>query len=240
MIKKLILTGLLSILGILTLTSSACMFVEGVDGNGNVQKQTREISRFDAIKISGAFEVFLTQGQGESLVIEADENLLPIIRTEVRGGTLIIKSEENIRNAKEMNVFISFQTLEDLDLSGAVEVESQNALNLDNLKIDGSGACEIMLDLTVKSMICEFSGASELELKGSAGTCVIDVSGAAEVDAYEFEVAEMEIEIGGAGDARVFVTQELEARVMGAGSIRYKGDPKIIFHESGSGSIKKR
>ncbi len=174
------------------------------------------------------------------MVVEADENLLGIIRTEVRGNTLVIESEENIRNAKELNVFINFMTLEKIQLSGAVEVKGQNALKLGDLKIDGSGASEITLDLTADELRCEFSGASEIDLRGSSKVCIVDVSGASEIDAYDFEVSEMDIEVSGAGDANVYVTEDLKARVSGAGTIRYKGNPRVDFHESGAGSIKQR
>ena len=59
MTKKLSLVALSLIFGLITLASTSCMFMDGVDGNGKVEKETRDVSSFDAIKIGGAFEVYL-------------------------------------------------------------------------------------------------------------------------------------------------------------------------------------
>ncbi len=240
MTKKLTVVALSLMFGLVTLASSSCMFMQGVDGNGKVVKETRNVSNFDAIKIGGAFEVYLSQGSSEGLVIEADENLMDLIKTEVRGGTLVIDTKENIRNAKDLNLFITFRDLEKMDLSGAVEVKSDGKLKFDDLTIDGSGASEIELELETDKLICDFSGASEIELTGSANYCSIDNSGASEITAYNFVVKEYLIEISGAGDAKIHCTEILKARISGAASIRYQGNPKVDSRVSGAGSIKQR
>jgi len=240
MTKKLTMVALSLMFGLITMASSACMFMGGVDGNGKVKKETRDIKSFDAIKIGGAFEVYLSQGNNESLVVEADENLLELIRTEVRGGTLVIDTRENIRNSEEMNLYITFQNLDEMDLSGAVEVKSEEMLKFGDLAIEGSGASEITLELETNKLECDFSGASEIELTGKAEYCSIDNSGASELDAYDFIVSEYNIEISGAGEAKIHCTDVLTARISGAASIRYQGDPKVDSRVSGAGSIKQR
>jgi hypothetical protein len=240
MTKKLSMLALSLILGLVTLSSSACMFMKGVDGNGNVKKETRDVSSFDAIKIGGAFDIFLSQGNSEGLVIEADENLLDLIKSEVRNGTLVIDTKKNIRDSKELNLYISFKDLKKMNLSGAVELESEGKLTFDNLKINGSGASEITLELEANKLECDFSGASETELIGSAKYCSVDSSGASELDAYDFVVGEYDIEISGAGDAVNHCSEVLNAHISGAASIHYKGNPKVDSHVSGAGSIKQR
>lgn len=240
MTKKLAMVALSLMLGVVTLASSACMFGRGVDGNGNVKKETRSVSSFDAIKIGGAFEVHLSQGSSEGLVVEADENLLDIIESEVRGGTLVIDTKEDIRDADELNLYITFKDLEKMNLSGAVELKSDGKLKFDDLTIDGSGASEISLELEANRLECDFSGASEIELEGKAKYCSIDNSGASELNAYDFVVGEYNIEISGAGDAKIHCTDVLKASISGAASIRYQGDPKVDSRVSGAGSIKQR
>ncbi len=239
MTKKLTVVALSLMFGLVTLASS-CMFMEGVDGNGKVVKETRNVSNFDAIKIGGAFDVYLSQGSSENLVIEADENLMDLIKTDVRDGTLVIDTRKNIRNSKELNIYITFRDLEKLKLSGAVEVQSDGKLKFEDLSIHGSGASEIELELEADKLICDFSGASEIDLSGSANYCSIDNSGASEVTAYDFVVREYLIEISGAGDAKIHCTDVLKARISGAASIRYQGNPKVDSRVSGAGSIKQR
>jgi hypothetical protein len=226
------------ILGIFTTATCACVFIDGVDGNGKVVKENREVKSFTALKVGGAFDVYLTQGDKEELIVEADENLMNLITTTVRGNTLIINTKKNIRDADELNLYITFKELEKMDFSGAVEVESDGKLTFDRLLIKGSGASEIDLKLTANKLECNFSGASEIDLTGQADYCSMKCSGASELDAEDFVVKEYNIEITGAGEGVINCTDILNASVSGAASIRYYGDPKVDTHISGAGSIK--
>lgn len=223
-----------------SLTTSGCMFVGGVDGNGNVVKETREISSFDALNVGGAFNIILTQGNSESLEIEADENLLPIIKTSVKGKTLYVTTEENIRNSKALNLYISFKVLERLDISGACDIESAHRLSFSTLKIEASGASEIDLDLTAEVLLCDYSGASEIELAGKVGECEFELSGASEIDAYDLVAGKIELKASGASEAKLHATESLKVRASGASSVRYMGNPNVDSNVSGAGSVKKR
>jgi len=57
--------------------------VIGEIGSGNVIRQERKVSSFNGIEVSGVFHVDLTQGTTNSVIVEADDNLMDIIRTEV-------------------------------------------------------------------------------------------------------------------------------------------------------------
>lgn len=240
MIRKFLLVFVSAILAFFSLSSSGCGFIDGVDGNGKVVKETRNVSSFGKLEVGGAFDIFLTQGNVESLVIEADENLIPLIITEVRGGKLIIETKENIRNSKELNLYITFVSLEKMNFSGACEVTSNEMMTFQNLEIHGSGASEIDLKLKATKLIGDFSGASEINLSGNADECEMNLSGASELDAFEFVVKNFIIDLSGAGDANIHVTENLKAEASGAASIRYAGNPRVDSHISGAGSIKSR
>lgn len=212
----------------------------GIDGNGNVVKETRDISSFDAISVGGAFNVILTQGNTESLVVEADENLQQIIKTKVKGKTLHITTEQNIRNSKAQNLYISFKNLEDIDISGACNLEATNALNFSSLSIEASGASEVDLEFTAETLSCDLSGASEIKLSGEVKNCRIESSGASEISAYDLITENMELRASGASEAKLHATETLKVRGSGASSVRYMGNPRIDSDVSGAGSVKKR
>jgi len=228
-------------LGLMLTVSSGCTYAsQGVKGDGNVVKQERSVSPFNSIEVGGAFKVFLTQGDKESLVVEADENLLDIIETEVHGNTLEIKTTKDIRDSKVMNIYVTFSDLKSLDISGACNLKSENKLKLGDLEMECSGASDIMLKLTAGHMSLECSGASQMELYGMAESMDIDVSGASHFDASDFEVKVCNADVSGASHGKVFVTGELSADVSGAGSLKYKGDAVLKDHDvSGAGSLKK-
>ena len=236
-IKKIGLVILMA--GLVAVMPNTSFAKKYVRGNGNVQKETRKVSSFDALDISSAFDVYLTQGNTESLVIEADENLLDVIKTEVRGGVLKIYVDANIRNSKTMKAYISFKMLSMIELSGACDVYGENDFKFDDIEIETSGAAEIEMKMTARKVYLDLSGASDIEFKGSAQEMVVDVSGATDLHALDFEVRECTIDASGASTIRVFVTDELSVDASGASTVRYKGNPGIEIDTSGASSIRR-
>ncbi len=236
-IKRIGLVILLT--GLVAAMPSTSFAKKYVRGNGNVKKETRKVSSFNAIDISSAFEIYLTQGNSESLVIEADENLLDVIITEVRGGVLKIYVDENIRNSKTMKAYISFKMLSMIELSGACNLHGENRFKLNNLEIEVSGASDIQMDFTASKVYLDLNGASEIEFSGSANQLIIDASGASDLHAQDFEVKDCSIDASGASTIRVFVTDELSVDASGASTVRYKGSPGISIDTSGASSIRR-
>ena len=233
-------TNTLVLLFLLTTTfTSGCIIPNGVRGDGNVVKEERNVKEFNEIQISGAYMVFLTQGSKEELIIEADENLMDLITTKVVDGKLKIYNKKDIRSSKKMNIYLTFVEIDELSVSGAVDIEGTNKFTLNELSLNVSGAAEIFLDIELKELDAELSGASEFEIRGFAKEVVIEISGASELDASDFKVEEMQIEISGAADAKVFATESLEINASGASNIKYRGNPSINQRASGASSIRK-
>jgi len=99
-----------------------------VMGNKKITKETRDIEPFTGLDVGGAFNVYLTQQENTSLIVEADENLMERISTTVRGGTLHIKSDD-IKNAAKLNIYLSTATISDLDVSGAANLQGLQRLS---------------------------------------------------------------------------------------------------------------
>jgi hypothetical protein len=214
--------------------------VLGERGNGNVVKQERKVSPFDAIEVSGAFDVYLSLGSTQSVFVETDENLQPLIRTGVFGSTLKIDNKEPIHNSKCMKVYITVTDLKRIEVSGAVDIHTQNKLTLTELAIEISGATDAVLDIAVQKLEVSSSGGSNMKLSGMANKVDLDASGAVDIRAFELLTEIVSLDISGAGEVEINVTKELTASVSGAGTVRYKGNPaKIDTDVSGAGSVKK-
>lgn len=228
-------------MAIILVFQSGCTYAfKGIKGDGNVVKKERSVSSFDGIDVGGAFNVFLTQGETEKLVVEADENLHEFIETEVRGSTLKIKTTEDINSSTKLNIYITFKDLKDLDVSGACDLVGENKFKLGDLDLDCSGASEMELKLSAGNINMDCSGASNAELLGSAQSLNLDLSGASKLDAIDLEVASCDADASGASHGKIFVTEELSVEVSGAASLKYKGEPRIKEHDvSGAGSLKK-
>ncbi len=211
-----------------------------IKGSGNVIKETREVSGFHGIDIGGAYEVILIKAAQEKIVLEVDDNLLPYITTKVFGGILEIENDKDFRNTTKLKVTIYFKMIDEIELSGAASLFSEDVLKAESIEIDASGASDINLKLDTDRLEADFSGASKVELSGRAGNVEIDASGATVYNAIELETENCEIDASGAAVARIWVTGKLGLEASGASSVRYKGSPSIdIINISGASSVRK-
>jgi hypothetical protein len=232
-------SGIISVALITLLIIVSCNVI-GEMGSGNVIREERKVSSFNGIDVSGAFDIMLIQGTTNSVIVEADDNLMKLIRTDVRDNILIIDNKRPISHSKSLKVFITFTDLKSIDLSGAVGIESQGKLNLADLVISGSGASEGKLDMDVQKLKIDCSGGSKLKLSGSAKDVDVDASGAVDLLAFDFPAETYKVSISGAGKADINVSKELNVDISGAASVHYKGNPvKNVQDISGAGSVKK-
>ncbi len=236
-------TGFLFILlFLLSQLAISCTFAGsfGVKGSGVKKTEAREVSNFTGLDISGGFEVVLKQGSTQSVVIEADDNLLRDIITEVRGGELNIYTRNNVWPHTKMKAYITFVKLEDIDISGAVKVFADENLSFDRLGIEGSGASEINFSADVRNLKADFSGASKLILKGNVNTVFIECSGASKLYLADFNANEVQLDLSGASYAEVSAAEKLIVEASGASDVKYKGEPKTFTVDtSGASKVRK-
>lgn len=212
-------------------------------GNGNVLKQEREVDPFSRIDAGGAFEVIITKGEPQSVIIESDENLLDKIITEVNNGTLELSSK-GLRNFSKLKTYITVPDLTEVYAHGASTVKGTNLFDSQKFIIEVSGAGEVFFEVSTGDLITELSGASELVLKGTAEYHKSVLSGASELKAYDLVTENTDIETSGASNANVHATNSLTANSSGASKIKYKEDPQLLNisegstkYKSGDGSI---
>jgi len=237
--KKLMLSFAMFVLfGSIGIMTYGCTNMPLDRATGNFVKEDRPVSNFTALEIGGAFKVYLIQGSQEKLTIEADEDEIGKIVTEVQGNTLKIYTEQWASRFHEMTIWLTFKDLNNLDFSGAVEVTSEGILNFNELDLDVSGAAEIQLAIKAVNFDAEFSGASAVDLSGQCGKGEIEISGASDFDAQNLEFQDLSVEVSGASSAKVWATGTLDIDASGASDIRYKGSPKVTVNESGASTVK--
>lgn len=210
-----------------------------ITGKGKIVKQDRRVKSFDAIEFSSAFDIELTQGNSESIVIEAQENLMEHIIVEVVGGTLKVYTKGNLRNIKHMKAYVSFKMLDRIELSGACDLIGINKFELKELDLDLSGACDLQINIDASEINLEASGATDIEIRGSAREMEIDISGASDINTLDLEVDDVVIDASGASTIKVFAKNDLRVDASGATTVRYKGSPSVNFDSSGVSSIRR-
>jgi hypothetical protein len=213
-------------------------------GSGKIASETRPVSDFNAVAIRYPADVVIRQGESESLTIEADDNLLPQLRTQVSSGRLIIdNSEQNwnkrVNATQPVRITLIVKDLGDLDLSGAGNVRIEG-LHTADLKVWISGAGELSLtDIAVTTLFCNSSGAASITATGTADTLTLEISGAGKFLAPDLSTQNADVQISGVGDASVWAKSKLTVDISGAGSVRYYGSPQVTQRISGAGSVNK-
>lgn len=217
--------------------------VGGVRGSGVVKTETRKVSGFDALDVDYPAEIVITQGKSESLTIEAEDNLLPQLTTEVRDGTLHIENNERdfdkrVNPTRSIRITITVKELSDVDFSTAGKL-TVNGLEGESLNISLSGAGDIALnDLELDNLDAHLSGAGKFTASGIATHLTLTISGLGNFDAPDLATQTADINISGAGSATLRVEQSLDASISGAGSITYYGSPTVTRSISGAGEVK--
>jgi len=218
---------------------SSCVF-HCVRGSGNQATEDRKVGDFTRIKISGGFKVVLKQDSSLSVKVSADDNLLKYIKTEVSGYKLHIYTRKNMCNTGEMTVYVGVRNLEEINASGAVEVETDGKLQTQDFRIKLSGATKVSMDLNAANVSTSGSGATELHLKGQASSHDIDLSGSGKVYAFDFVVGNCDIQTSGVGHSEINVLHSLSVHSSGASEVQYRGNPSSVTNDkSGASSIEK-
>jgi len=202
----------------------------------------RAVGEFSELSVGGAFEVILIQGDTYALKVESKEDQYEKVITELKGDRLRIRYESSRweRNHSKITLYITYKSLEELDISGACDVKGETPLKAESLDIEFSGAASAWLELDVKRLKARVSGAGNLNLEGRAEEQWVNLSGAGSYKAYDLKSKKANVKSSGAGKVRVFVTEEFEANASGAASIRYKGNPeKFYANSSAAASIRK-
>lgn len=210
-------------------------------GSGKIVTETREVSGFDAIEVSYPAEVFIKQGNAESLEITTDDNLLPNLKTQVRNGKLEIfyrrEDGKHVNPTKTPRITIVVKDLADVDFSSAGELTIEK-LKTDNLDVSLSGAGNLNLEgVQVKGLGVSLSGAGSMTASGSAEDLDMNISGFGDFKGADLHSQVARVNISGAGSATVWVDDDLTAGISGAGSIDYYGSASVTRQISGVGGV---
>ena len=228
----------LGILGliILVVMASGCIGT----GSGKVVNQTRDVSGFSQISTNGDINLFVKQGTNESLVIEAENNVIPNIKTTVSNGRLTIDQglgQTTVMPTKPVNVYVTVKDLSSVDSSGSGYVETDK-LNVNSLSLSISGSGNDTINgLTANTLKVVISGSGSVTAAGKANSQDVTISGSGEYNGSNLTSNTASVNINGSGKAIVYALQQLSIIISGSGEVNYLGNPKLTQQISGSGKV---
>jgi hypothetical protein len=209
----------------------------------HIEKQDRHISGFSAINVAGSFDVYIMQGSTESVKVEADDDVIDNIITEVKGGTLKIYTKSNNGfnwswGDKKRVVRVTAKNLNAISLTGSGDVYFKEGIRAQTLTVNLNGSGDITGKIDVKKLESSLVGSGDITLAGHADVSTVTVSGSGDYSGRGLITNQTAVKVVGSGDASVYASQQIDASVAGSGDIRYTGGAKhISTSKAGSGDI---
>ena len=200
-----------------------------IEGSGNVITKEISVKSFDELNASGVFNLLLSQGDKESLKIEADDNLMDLFIIENEGSTLKIrmKKNSNFNSKKQLKVYVTFKTLKSMDLGMVGGTSSDEKLKFADLKLKNQSVGSVSLNMTLQTLNMENQSVGSVKLEGSAENAVVKNNSVGSINAGNFVVQRMDIENNGVGSATVNAEKELKYSDSFLGKVSNRGNATV-------------
>jgi hypothetical protein len=215
---------------------------EQVQGSGRIVKQARQVGNFSGLSLGLPGHLELRIGNSESVTIEADDNLLPLVETVVEGGMLRIRpTRRNLDlESKSIRIVVQARSIERLALggSGSIDADPLRARKLD-IDLGGSGSIRLK-GVESDALAVALGGSGDLQAaRGAVGRLTVSIGGSGDVDLGRVQATSASVTIAGSGEATVWPRNALSATIAGSGDVNYYGDPQVSKSTIGSGGVRR-
>ena len=237
--------GIFLIYCLVTALFSGCLVIDlngcsskKVKGSGNVITVSRRVADFNRIHLKGAGRVFLTRGETPALAIKTDDNIVPVIKTTVSDGKLVISNRNYNLSPTTLSYFITANDLKGIAVSGSADVTSDSKFVSDSFSVDISGSGNVHLELEAGRLESEISGSGSMRFSGRTNSLDASITGAGNIRTLDMEARNVSLKITGSGNCEVNASETLNVKITGSGDVKYKGSPQLNKKVTGSGKIK--
>ncbi|NAY90530.1 DUF2807 domain-containing protein [Muricauda sp. JGD-17] len=223
--------------------ASSCMldvnFGNGKRGNGNVVEETRNVKEdFSVVSASEGLDVFVTQDSEFKILVEADENIIDLIGTDIRDGRLKIHAIENIGRATK-KIYVTLPKVEALKSSSGADLIVQNVVTSKRVELEASSGADLQVELTAQEVSAEASSGAEIKVSGQTDYLYADASSGADIRARSLMTKNCNADASSGADISVNVSESLVADASSGADISYTGEANVETKKSVSGSVRK-
>ncbi|MFD1293597.1 head GIN domain-containing protein [Lutibacter holmesii] len=232
------ITVLITTYLLLLFTTTSCFFdgMTGIKGSKVIVSENRTIgSNFETIKVQQGINLYLTQENSTSINVEADDNIIDLLITEVKDNELKIYFEKNVYKAKAKNVFLTTSTINKIKTSSGAQVKSENSIQTNTLNLDASSGSSIKVRAIANEIISETSSGSNMKIEGQATNFSAKASSGSHINATNLKTVDAYAKASSGSHINVNVSGELNAKASSGGDIDFEGNPSNIIKETSSG-----
>jgi putative autotransporter adhesin-like protein len=221
---------------VLIFISTTSCVINGIKGNGNIETQKRSFSEnFTDIKVSQGIDVYLTSNNATNLTVEADENIIDLLKTEVNNGTLKIYFEKNVWRATSRKVYLSVPTLNSIVATSGASVKFENTLKADKLSLRATSGADIYAHLVVTDLNSATTSGADIKISGSAKNFEASATSGSDIKAANLKADFVTARVTRGADIRVYALKEINAKATSGGDIKYSGNPRVVNKTKNSG-----
>jgi len=220
---------------LLFVSTTSCM-MNGISGNGNIETQERNIpDNFTGIHVSQGIDVYLMSNNTTKLSVEADENIIDLLMTEVDNGTLKIYFEKNVWRAKTRKVYLSVSTLSSIVTTSGASVKFENSLKADKLSLRATSGSDIYAHVEVTDLSSATTSGADIKISGFAKNFDASATSGSDIKASDLKADYVTARVTSGADIKVYAVKEINAKATSGGDVRYKGNPKVVNKTKNSG-----
>lgn len=212
---------------------------ERVIGSGNVITQDRQVAGFDRVSLNIDGNLDIQQGPVEKLTVSGEDNILPLLTTDVSFGELVIrfKPNTNISTNRPLQITLTVKNLKQLKLtsSGTVTVRPITTGDF-NLVLSSSGDVQIE-QIQADKITANLSSSGDILIKGGAQQLDLQVTSSGSFQAGDLQVQDAKVRNSSSGEVTVWVVDNLYANLSSSGNVVYYGSPSVNQTTTSSGNL---
>ncbi len=249
--------SLISIACLAALTGCAIIITPGDDvrlasafskdmvvGNGQITSEKRAVSALTSLEVNGSIQMDVRVGAEPSLQVEADSNLLPLVRTEIQGSTLKVWTQGSYSSKHGIRVTYTTPQINQIISSGSGRLVVNN-LNGGALTFSKDGSGESQLSGRVGSLNLQLNGSGRVNAEGlqSGGNANLNLTGSGRVNMGALSADAVNVNVRGSGELLASGTvNHLNANVVGSGAANLArlSSQRADLKTNGSGDISAR
>ncbi|MEX0287975.1 MAG: head GIN domain-containing protein [Flavobacteriaceae bacterium] len=214
-------------------------FGDGKKGNGVIAEDRREVTEeFTVVTASEGLDVYVTQADEFEITVEADENVIDLIGTDIRDGRLKVHTIENIGRATK-KVYVSLPEITALKSSSGADLIGKNSIETGKISLDASSGSDLQVELVADEVEASTSSGADIRVSGEANFLDADASSGSDIKARDLLVKKCVADASSGADISVNVSESLTANASSGADISYSGDATVQKRKSVSGSVHK-
>jgi hypothetical protein len=212
---------------------------ETITGSGKLVTETRQLSGVSRVGLAIDANLEIQQGEQESITITGDDNIVPVLQTNVSGGTLTIRyqSQVNVRNVHQPKLVLTVKELSGLTASSS-GIINVGPITTGDFSISLSSSCDVNFqNIQAGQITTHISSSGGVDMQGTANSLRLTISSSGDFQGGDLQVQEANVTSSSSGNATLWVVNSLLANLSSSGNVAYYGEPTVNQHTSSSGRV---